>query len=401
VNALAAVDFSFLDRPGGSGRVAWDLAEVLRERGHSVTMISAYPPGPENRESALTSEHGFRLLRYAIPELPVWHPGRAKRMSHAAAEALRRHLPGERWDLVHIHTPGTGEGAHNAVGRGPRYVYTVHSPVTMEQEILWRAQGGLGRLKLMFGLGTLRAVERTLIDASHAVHVLSQFTKTQLQREHGVGDRVTVIPHWSRTDLKRSLSRQEARRKLGWPLDRPVLFTVRGHVPRTGIDVAIRAIAPLTREKDFLFVVAGDGPLRPTFMKLAESLSPRAGSLQFPGRISEDVLALSYQAADLFVLPTLALECFGLITVEAMSFGCPVIGTDAGATPELLEPLDPRLVVPAGNVAALSEKVRQFLSGELTPPDEATIRAYVDRNYSRAVIVPRFLELFSDNGLTA
>ena len=62
------------------------------------------------------------------------------------------------------------------------------------------------------------------------------------------------------------------------------------------------------------------------------------------GRVSDDELPLWYRAADLFVLPTLAYEGFGLVTAEALASGTPVVGTPVGATPELLEPLEPRLL---------------------------------------------------------
>ena len=52
-------------------------------------------------------------------------------------------------------------------------------------------------------------------------------------------------------------------------------------------------------------------------------------------------MALWYEAADLFVLPTTALECFGLITMEAFAHGCPVLSTDAAAVPESMRPIMP------------------------------------------------------------
>ena len=65
-----------------------------------------------------------------------------------------------------------------------------------------------------------------------------------------------------------------------------------------------------------------------------------------------------YRAADLVVLPTVAYEGFGMVTAEALATGTPVVGTPVGATPELLEPLDPRLVAAGSDPDALAAAIR-------------------------------------------
>ncbi len=63
------------------------------------------------------------------------------------------------------------------------------------------------------------------------------------------------------------------------------------------------------------------------------------------GRIDDNALVRHYQAADLFALPTQAYEGFGMVTLEALACGTPVVGTPVGATPEIpVAPLDPALV---------------------------------------------------------
>ena len=89
------------------------------------------------------------------------------------------------------------------------------------------------------------------------------------------------------------------------------------------------------------------------------------------GFVPEDRLADYYRAAELFVLPTVALEGFGLVTVEALACGTPVLGTPVGATPEILEALDRRLVLPGTTPETLAGGIWAFLEGNwakaLTP----------------------------------
>jgi glycosyltransferase involved in cell wall biosynthesis len=116
------------------------------------------------------------------------------------------------------------------------------------------------------------------------------------------------------------------------------------------------------------------------------------------GRISDRDLELAYAAADLFVLPTVALECFGLITPEAFAFGCPVLSTDAGAIPESMEPVLPGMIVPAGNVQALRDAARDFLSGSIEVPDSQTLINYASRRYGSAVVIPQLCRLLESAG---
>jgi glycosyltransferase involved in cell wall biosynthesis len=103
------------------------------------------------------------------------------------------------------------------------------------------------------------------------------------------------------------------------------------------------------------------------------------------GRVSEDDLLGWYRAATLFVLPTQELEGFGISTIEALACGTPVLGTPVGGTPEILAPIDPRLLAagrsprdlaaailvltkPEGLLAALAQEVRKYVVPAMTWP---------------------------------
>jgi glycosyltransferase involved in cell wall biosynthesis len=221
---------------------------------------------------------------------------------------------------------------------------------------------------------------------------LSHYTREQIQKFYGLADRVTVIPHWLRPEFRRVHSKVEARRLLGWPADEKILFTVRRHGARYGLDTAISAIAPFAAQGLCRFVLAGDGPLRSALERQVQDLGA-VGRVTFPGRLSDQDLCLAYEAADLFILPTAALECFGLIILEAFSFGCPVLSTDVGAIPETMRPIMPDFVVPARSTEALARKVELFLTGQLVPPSPETLVAHVNEGYARERIAPQLVSL--------
>jgi glycosyltransferase involved in cell wall biosynthesis len=389
---LSAIDGLFPDRPSGSARVAWDQSRAVRDAGHDVAMVCMNRSS--DRPSGLDEVEGIRVVRYDQPRTHRLSPRRYSATVAAASQAVRRHLADERWDTVHLHTPLTAAGVMEAIQAPGRVVYTLHSPSEVEMALVWSQQGLAGLAKRLLGMGPIRKLERRLLERSDAIHTLSEFTRGEVDRLHGFGEKATVIPHWRRDGETRSMSKEAAREKLGWPSDAPILFTLRRHVHRMGLDTAIEAIAPLASEGRCVFVAAGDGPYRATFEQRARDLGADALQVRFPGRISDEELALSYQAADLFVLPTRALEGFGLIVVEAMSYGLPVLGTKVGAIPELIRPIAPKLIVPPGDADALGDRVGRWLDGKLVVPTSEAMAEYVDKRFDRAVVVPRQLDLF-------
>jgi glycosyltransferase involved in cell wall biosynthesis len=119
--------------------------------------------------------------------------------------------------------------------------------------------------------------------------------------------------------------------------------------------------------------------------------------VRFLGAIPEDLLPSYYQAADIFVLPTLELEGFGLATLEALACGTPVVGTPAGGTPEILAPLERRLVTRDVSPGAIAEAVLWATREELLRPDMCRrCRTYVEKNYSWEACVERHEALYAE-----
>jgi glycosyltransferase involved in cell wall biosynthesis len=111
-----------------------------------------------------------------------------------------------------------------------------------------------------------------------------------------------------------------------------------------------------------------------------------ADRVRFLGRVSEGELRTLYAAADLFVLPTVAYEGFGMATVEALASGTPVVGTSVGATPELLEPLEPRLLAPEPTGPALAAAIRWVL-GNTSDAFRARCAAYARERFDWEVAI--------------
>jgi rhamnosyl/mannosyltransferase len=173
-------------------------------------------------------------------------------------------------------------------------------------------------------------------------------------------DRLAVVPFgidaaaWGATPSRRE--RASALRQASGP--RPlVLFTGR-MVAYKGVDVLLRAI----RDVDAFAVLAGDGPMRTTWMRLASELGLDR-RVRFPGEVAREELAALYAAADVFVLPSVtAAEAFGFVQLEAMASGTPVISTRLPTgVPWVNQDGVTGLTVPPGDHHALAGALRTML----------------------------------------
>lgn len=369
--------------------MAWDTATAMRDRGHDVAMVALAPR--EQRSHSIESNEGMTILRVVKPELAGFHPGRLLAGIRAVRQACRKHLPRGRWDVAHVHTLQVGNGLYPAFVNAPRRIVTVHSPAVLEWQAN-RVPSSASTLKGLLGRPLLSWLERRLLRAAHEIQTLSRFTRARIEELHGVGEKVRVIPHFIIGAQEPRISKAEARARLGWADDRKILFTVRHHSHRNGIDLAIRAVAPLTSAGRCHFHIAGEGAQRPVYQELARSLDP-SGRMHLPGRLSEEHLRLAYTAADAFLLPSRSLECFGIIILEALALGCPVLASDVAAIPEAMAPILPDFLFEGGNVKAMRDKIEAFLDGRLAALAGDELRDYVRQRYGRDVVLPRLIEL--------
>src|SRR5262249_51875396 len=130
--------------------------------------------------------------------------------------------------------------------------------------------------------------------------------------------------------------------------------TIRNLVPRMGLDSLVTAMRQVVDcRPDCYLYIGGSGYLKPQLAEQVEALG-LSNNVRFTGFIPEERLSDYYGAADLFVLPTRMLEGFGLVTVEAMASGTPVMGTPVGGTREILQGFDPRFLFPGVESADLA-----------------------------------------------
>ena len=140
-----------------------------------------------------------------------------------------------------------------------------------------------------------------------------------------------------------------------------MIFACRQLFPRKGIRFLIDAAAQLKpRFPDLTVVVAGDGFERPELVRLAASLGI-AKDVTFLGWVPNSDLPEYYRAAAVSVIPSLE-EGFGIPAAEAMGCETPVVASDAGGLPEVVEHGVTGLIVPRGDSTALAGAIGELLA---------------------------------------
>lgn len=367
LNVLMVSDVSPLAMEGGGERVLWEQASGLATRGCRIRIVA--------RSASSDAQHRLDHHGVQIRLFPTDQRSLARFLLSSIVEARRAvtsALAEERADVLQLYQPFSGYGCLRSDRvRGIPILYSFLSPAPLEyisrRGMTARHRPGLiGRVAQIM----LWAIERTCLLHATQVHVLSDFSAGQLWKLYRIpSDRIVKIPGGADVHRFRpAADRRALRQALGLPEDSPVLLTVRNLEARMGLDLLIRAMAILRRHApDVLLLIGGAGSLQTPLEALTASLDLQQ-HVRFLGYIPESDLPGYYQAADAFVLPTRELEGFGLVTVEALSCGTPVLGTATGATPEILSDLDPSLVLQDTTPEAMAEDLMRFLAAHHRDP---------------------------------
>ncbi|HOO55587.1 MAG TPA: glycosyltransferase family 4 protein [bacterium] len=384
---LAAADaFSPLEL-SGTMRHFLGVASALVGRGHSVDAVLPCPDDAYFLERNFPGI-GFEYYNVSTKSLVT----KALSTFKESRFMFRQLCSAGDYNLVYFNQPLTSAGPITAKKvRSVPSMYVFHSPWALE----YRIKTGAGGIQS----GMRHAMEKRALKSVDMVVVLSEFMKGQLLSEHPWlnEDKIFVIPGGVDADrFKPIMSVGEAREKTGLPGDRIVLFTARGLKPRTGVDILIDAMPDvLARHSDVVLSIAGSGPLKDSLKGKVNALGLNE-HIRFEGFVDEPLLPVYYQAADIFLLPTRALEGFGLVITEALSCGTPVIGTPVGAIPEVLNPLDPGLIAAEISPAALSERINYWLDNRKRLEEvRSKCRDYVLERYTWDRVVGDYEDMFS------
>lgn len=334
----------------GIGRALYTLAAGLALAGHTVHVIT------EQREGHPTvdREDGVWVHRIASSPggvAPVSHlPQRAWDWALSALNEVRRIDAETSVDLVHVPNWDSEGLAVILDGAFPSSLMVV-TPVLAVAESDSRVNPEAA------DVAALANAERLCYLRAGLLTVAFPSTVEELKRLYGVDipdNRIAIVP-LSLPDLK--IPRVD---RLSDDLE--VLFVGRLE-PRKGIDTLLAAIPMvLTRSSSIRFTIAGDnrvlGPDGATYMDAFQRRADPAlsGRVIFSGEVDDDEVARLLARCDMFVAPS-RFESFGLMNLEAMRFGKPVISTNVNGIASVIHNNKEGILVEPGNPAALAKAI--------------------------------------------
>jgi glycosyltransferase involved in cell wall biosynthesis len=375
----------FPESKSGLARVATDTSCLLAARGHAVTVL-----GPRSGREGVERHVNLEVHRILARRWPV---------TFTDVFEVARHIATFRpssFDVVVTHNAATTVGLWAARCRSP-FVRVYHASGVREMRFLrTRLPHGRRRLATYLREPPLALFGRIAAASATRTFVLSDFTQSVFLAAHPTeGHRLRRVSAGVDVDwFSPGDGRSAARARLGLGEPMQLLLSVRRFVPRMGLEELLYALAALRASRDVRLALVGRGELEAELRRLSAAL--RLGdSVRFVGSVTDDALRDWYRAADLFVLPTLAEEGFGMVTAEALSTGTPVVGTPVGATPELLEPLDPRFVSDGTDPAALAAAIDRGL-GLVTDELRGRCRAYACARLSWNVAIRKWEDALAE-----
>jgi glycosyltransferase involved in cell wall biosynthesis len=323
---------------GGAERVLYEESTRLAKKGHAVHILTRRLPYHETDVEQIdgVEEHRYSFQEKLFPFFIKSILSDCRRQF----SSLEENFP---FDVINFHQPFSAIGVLSSTSsRKVPLVYTCHS--LSFEEYISRSFSPRNPIKLLLHhlqVSARKSTEKNVLKRSDRIVVLSEYTSEKLQQTYGLpSSKVSVIP--GGVDLERfrpSTDKVRIRARMGLPEDKLILFTVRNLVPRMGLENLITAFEIVqNRHRDLLLVIGGAGPLETALREQARRCGVE-DFVRFAGYIPDEDLPSYYQMADLFILPTTELEGFGLVTVEALASGLPVLGTPVGGTKEILTKL--------------------------------------------------------------
>jgi glycogen synthase len=360
----------FPQQAGGLNRMYYNLTRFLPDAGVDVIgLVTGVEP---TAHATNGRETRARVEAFAATDASL--PSRWR----GARRSARRLLASNRISVV---------ASHFALYTFPLLDLTRSWPLVVHFHGPW-AHEGLVENPGSPAYHMKRALENVVYRRADRFIVLSRAFGSVLHERYGIPhEQIRVVPGGvDANQFDASLSRHEARERLGWPTDRPILLSVRRLARRMGLENLIEAVAA-ARERipELLLFVAGRGPLQ---VELQERIVHYGleEHVTLLGYVPDDRLALLYRAADLSVVPTVSLEGFGLITLESLAAGTPVLVTPVGGLPEAVSDLSDALVLPDIDPRSMGERVVSALLGSVAMPSESACRAYARARFDWSVI---------------
>lgn len=356
---ILMISMDFPPTVGGIAAHVYELSHAIAAKGHKVTVIvralkkESYPPSdlvgikPVNLKF-VAPLYGLQIRSFVADLLPMFKP-----------------------DIIHIHGMGPLEWYN--IKTVP-LVYTNHTSGYLKRI----KKGGIRRmvlLKMLFKKPLLfLAPSHELLEVPFPIAAVKKFISNGIDSAKYKFDQEL---------------RKEYRKKLELQDDQPLGILTRRMVPKNGVAYLAKAAKYISNKKMCLILI-GDGPERKDIEVSLHRYMP--GRYRMLGSMKHDEIIPYYSAADFSVLPSL-MEATSISGLEAMSSGLPLVGTNVGGIPELIDDGKNGFLCESADEKDLAEKINLLLTRNLRKLGDHS-RAIVEEKFDWHKIADQTLEAY-------
>jgi 1,2-diacylglycerol 3-alpha-glucosyltransferase len=351
----------------------------LQEMGHEVHLIAP--------DYGIATEDEARIKR--IPSRKIYFDPEDRLMKYGLAIDRLLELRREKYDLIHIHTPFIAHylGQKLAHLLDVPCVETYHTFFEdyLHHYLPWIPKG--------MARGIARFVSRRQCNGVDAIVAPSK-PMLDVLRQYGVKAKAEVIPTGLQAQSFAAADGNAFREKHGIPLDRPMMLYIGRVAFEKNIDFLLRMAVELREmQPEILLVVAGEGPAEQSLHQLSKELNLQQ-NIKFIGYMDRNTeLNGCYKAADVFVFSSKS-ETQGLVIIEAMAQGTPVVAIAEHGTKSILIEGDGALIAPEDKVI-FAERVNTLLQDkEVRNALGAKARAYVEEKWTSRAQAERLVQFY-------
>ncbi len=384
----------YLPLSGGTGAYVYYLSKELMKHGNSAYIVTGYDI---SRDVKVNQQHYvFFLKTLRAPIIKSFL------FAASASRKLNNIRGGFSVDIMHVNLPLVPSFAVPS-GFGETLISTVHSTWKGEAEAI-RGEP-YSRLnsneKFMVSFNWfLRIFEEKMLEHSNKIIAVSDFTRRELLQYYKVKeDKIRVIHNGVDVDkFKPATDKLKAKAELGFNTEDKAILSVGRLYARKGLFTLIESMALVARKfRNAKFIIAGKGLSNE--MKKLVSYATKLGvkdNMVFTGYFPDKKLPLLYQAADIFAFSTFY-ENLPFAVLEALSTGLPVVTTNVGGIPEIIESGRNGFLVQPFNSKELSARILYLLEH----PTEASEMGFLARKtilgrFDWRLIVKKVLKVYDE-----
>jgi len=378
---ILVVNYEYPPIGGGGGFVTRDILEHLAYTGHIVSVITSQYNGLAKIEMV----NGVNIIRVPVfPRKKMEVATMASMLSYFPSSCLKAliHMNASNYDILNTHF---------AIPSGPTgYILSkvFHLPNVLS------IHGGdiFDPSKQLSPHNTpvLKETVRTMLNTADRVVAQSTDTKKNAYAYFNTDCKIDIVP----LGIKKPFFKGKYRRNFGFDPKTIVFCTIGRLVKRKNIDDTLSVLSQIKHHYQFQFLIVGDGPQRPHIENQIHRLGLE-GRVRLLGNISDEEKFQILDISDCY-LSTALHEGFGLVFLEAMEFGLPIICYNKGGQNDFLVNGKTGFLVELGDKNKFLKSVEKIINNFKLKKAISEYSRSVIKNYYIPICADKYISIFED-----